>query len=76
MENTPSNKTQAPLKSTNIDIWVTGTLNQLFTRVFILELNFQENNVVRDKTAFFLISPICTPYTLCLNIGFRQGSFV
>ena len=70
MENTPSNNTQASLKSTNIDIWVTGTLNQLFTRVFILELNFRENKVVRDKTAFFLISPICTPYTLCLNIGF------
>ena len=31
-ENTSSNKTQALPKGMNVDIWVTGTLNQLFTR--------------------------------------------
>ena len=29
-EITPSNKTQSTTKSTNKDIWVTETLNQLF----------------------------------------------
>ena len=31
-ENTPLNKTQAITKSRNMDIWETGTLNQLFIR--------------------------------------------
>ena len=32
MEKTPSNKTSALTKSTNMDIWVVGTSNQLFVR--------------------------------------------
>ena len=40
---TPSNKTQVPTKSTHMDIWAIGTLNQLFIReVLILELNLQK----------------------------------
>ena len=31
-KNTPSNKTQVFTKSVNIDIWVTGTFNQLFEK--------------------------------------------
>ena len=31
-EKAPSNKTPALTKSTNIDIWVVGTSNQLFIR--------------------------------------------
>ena len=30
MENTPSNRTKAFMKSMNMYIWVIGTLNQLF----------------------------------------------
>ena len=32
MEKTPSNKTSALTKSTNMGIWVVGTSNQLFVR--------------------------------------------
>ena len=32
MEKAPSNKTPALRKSTNMDIWAVGTLNQLFIK--------------------------------------------
>ena len=35
MKNTPSNKNQGLTKSINMDIWVTGTLKQLFMRASI-----------------------------------------
>ena len=36
----PSNKTQAPTKSTNMNLWVVGTSNQLFIRRFYTESKF------------------------------------
>ena len=59
-----------------MDIWVIDTLNQLFIRGFYTRIKFQKNKVVRDKTPFIVISQICTPYYICLNIGFWQGSLV
>ena len=44
--------------------------------VLILKQNFQENRVVTIKTPFFLIGPLLTPYSKCLDIGFWQGNFV
>ena len=39
-ENAPSNKTQALPKITNMDIWVTGTLNQLLIEYFYIRIKF------------------------------------
>ena len=55
-------------KGMNMDIWVIGKLNQIFSRDK-LRLNF-EKKVVRDKTALFVIGPFCTLRSICLNIGF------
>ena len=60
-KNIPSSKTQVLTKNTNMDIWVIGTLNELFIRSFYTRINFQ-NKVVRCKTPFFVISPVCTHY--------------
>ena len=38
----PSNKTPAHTKSMNIDIWVVGTLNQLFIRGSDTETKFSK----------------------------------
>ena len=35
-----------------------------------------EKRVVTSKTPFFVIGPSCAPYSICLNIGSWQGSFV
>ena len=39
-ENTLSNKTQAPSKTINIDIWIIGTSNQLFIRGCYTKIKF------------------------------------
>ena len=42
-----------------------------------MKQNYQKKNkVVTGKTPFFVIGPFCTPHSICLNIGFWQGSFV
>ena len=38
--------------------------------------NFQKNKVDIGKAAFFVISPFCSPYSICLDIGFWEDSFV
>ena len=53
----------------NMDIWVVGTLNQLFI-VLKLKQNFQKNKKVIGKTSFFVIDPFCTHHSICLNIVF------
>ena len=58
------------MKSMNMDIWVVGTLNQLFIGIFKLKQNFQKNKVVTGKTPFFVIGPFCTHRSIYLNIGF------
>ena len=35
-----------------------------------MKQNFQKNEVVTDKTAFFVIGPFCTHHFICLNTGF------
>ena len=64
-----SNKTPALTKSTNMDIWVVGTTNQLL-RGSLTETKFEKNEVVSGKTPFFLIGPFCTHHCFCLNIAF------
>ena len=41
-ENSPSNKTQALTKNMNMDIWVIGTLNQIFKRGFSTQIKFSK----------------------------------
>ena len=67
-ENALTNKTQV---LTNMGIWVTSTLNQLFTRGSYTEVKFSKNNkVVSDKIMLFVIGLFCTPHSICLKIGF------
>ena len=47
-------------KSTNMDIWVVGTSNRLFSKT----------EVVTGKTPFFVKGPFCTRQFICLNSGF------
>ena len=49
-------------------IWVIRTLNQL--SVFTLNLNFQKNIVISDKTPF---SVLCTPYSTVLILVFHRA---
>ena len=44
--------------------------------VLKLKQYFPQKKVVSGKAPFFVIGPICTPHSLCLNIGFWQSSFV
>ena len=41
-ENRPSNKTQALTRSMNMDIWVIGTLNEIFKRGFSTQIKFSK----------------------------------
>ena len=66
----PSNKTPALIKSTNIWIWVVAATNQLFKEVLKLKQNFRKNKVVTGKTPLFVIGPLCSHHFICLNIGF------
>ena len=48
-EKTPSNKTTALRKSTNMGVWATGTLNKLFIRDSWTEKKIQKNKLVIAK---------------------------
>ena len=56
-----------------MDIWVIGSLNQLFSRGFYSRIKFskrkQKQQLVRGKNPLFVISPFGTPCSICLNIG-------
>ena len=61
----------------NMDNWIVGTSNQLFRRGSYSETKiFIKIKVVTGKTPFFVTGAFCTPHSICLNIGFWQGSFV
>ena len=47
-------------ESMSMEIWVAGTLNEIFIR----------SCYTRSKTPFFVIAPSCTPHSTCINIGF------
>ena len=66
-EKVPSNKTPALTESMNMDIWVVGTLNQLFIGSSQTETKFQKHKVVTDKTPFFVIGPFCTHHSICFK---------
>ena len=68
-ENTRWNETKALTKSMNIRIWEIGTLNQLFKRGSYTEIEFSEK-INSDKSAFFLIGPLCTTHSISLKIDF------
>ena len=51
-----------------MDIWVVGTLNQLFI-VLKLKQNFQKNKKVIGKTSFFVIDPFCTHHSIFLTLS-------
>ena len=60
-------------------IWAFGSLaNQInsFKEVFQLKQKFKKNKVVTGKTSFFVIGPLCTHDSICLNIGFWYDSFI
>ena len=63
-ENALSNKTQALTKSLNMDIWVVGTVNQLFKRGSCDKVKLSKNKVVSGKTLFFVIGPFHTPHSI------------
>ena len=75
-ENTPLNKSKGLTKSMNMRIFEISTLNQLFKRGSYTETKFSEIWSSSSKSAFFVIGPFCTPYSICLNIVFWQVSFV
>ena len=54
-------------------IWVVDKSNQ---EILKPTPNFQKNRVVTGETPFFVIAPFCTTHSICLNIGFWQGSFL
>ena len=56
-EKAPSNETPALTKSTNMDIWVVGTTNQLFTRGSLTETKF-------SKSSYWQNSVLCDRYIL------------
>ena len=70
MENIPSNKTKVLTKSMNM-YYIKSTVY----RRFYTQIKFLKNEVFSGKNPFFVISPFCTSYSICLNIGFCQGSF-
>ena len=68
-EKVSSNKTPALTRSTNMDILVVGTSNQVFIEVLKLKQSFLKNKVVTGKTPFFVIRSFCSHHSTCLNIG-------
>ena len=74
-EKAPSNETPALTKSTNMDIWVVGTTNQLFIRGSLTETKFSKSSYW--QTPFFVIGTFCSHHFIfiCLDIGFWYDAF-
>ena len=61
----------------NMDIWVVATSYRLLSRDLYSERKFsKKNKVVTGKTLSFVIGAFCISHSICLNIGFWEGSFV
>ena len=61
-----------------IQIWTfRWLLHQIysFKEVLKLERIFQKQKVVTGKTPLFVIGPLCSRHSICVNIGFWQSSF-
>ena len=54
--------------------WLVDQINSLCEGLK-LKQNFQKTKIVTGKCPFYVIGPSCTPHSICLNIGFWQGSF-
>ena len=52
-----------------MDIWVVGTLNQLFTRDSYTKIKLLKKQELTGEIRSF-----CTPLSICLNISFWQDS--
>ena len=48
-------------------------INSLY-EVLKLKQSFWKNKVVTGKAPFFVISPFCTPHSICLNVGFLEAA--
>ena len=71
-EKPPSNKTPAFTKSMNMGSRIVVILNQF--SILKLKQNFQKYKVVTGKILFFMIRPLCTHHSICLNICFWHDS--
>ena len=60
----------------NTDILAVGASNRIFIIGFYNKRNFQKNKVSSGKTPFLVVGPRCMPQSICLTIGFWQGSFI
>ena len=61
-----------------IRIWTFGSLlHQVnsFQEVLKLKQIFEKSEAVIGKTPLFVIGQFCSRHSICLNIGFWQGSF-
>ena len=52
-----------------MDIWVVGTVNQLFLKGSYTESKFSNDKVVSGKTLFCVTGLFCSFYSICLKIG-------
>ena len=68
-KNHPKIKLQRLLK---IRIWTFESLVHQINSLKVLKLEkfFQRNEVVTGKTPLFVMSPLCSRHSICLNIGF------
>ena len=60
-----------------MDLWVIGSLNQIFIRGFYTPIKFQTNKLVGGKTPFFVISHfvlILFVLTLALDRAVLNGN--
>ena len=53
-----------------MDIWTIDTLDQLILRGPYTKYQFPRNRVFSGKSPFFVMDPLCTPYSICVNIDF------
>ena len=64
-----SNKTQAPTKIMNMEIWVVGVQMNSLWEVPKLKQNFHRNKIVTCKTPFFVIGLFCTHHSNVLKLA-------
>ena len=75
-EKAPSYKTSTFSKGMSLGGWYIKST--LYMRLLYWSKIFKRKKKKIDtgKTVFFVIGPFCTPHSICLNIGFWEGSFV
>ena len=76
LKDTYKENTQMIPKNMNMAILVVRISNKLFLRGSYTQIRLSKYKVASSKTSFFLTGPYCTVYSICLDIGFRQGILV